>query len=129
MGLDLTEQDLTRHDQRTQHHKEAHPMPDRPMPRATRYVLVQQYTGRRQALATAVHEYLVYAENRPEIAPNWQAATWTWCRHAVQDPLTRLEALPHCLCEEDFLIAVLWGFISNDADALPAGTHTAQSSA
>jgi hypothetical protein len=86
----------------------------RPMPSSTRRALVEQYHGRRRALAAAAHAYITFYEHHEGFTIDW----WDWrVREALQAVLTPyppFEPPPQCLCEEDFLVQILWTMVSQE---------------
>ena len=86
----------------------------RPMPPSARRTLIDQYHGRRRALAAAAHAYLTFYEHSEGFAIDWQA----WCAsdtlRTVTNPYPSFEPPPQCLCEEDFLAQILWQMVSQE---------------
>ena len=85
----------------------------RPMPPPQRRTLVEQYTGRRQALARAAHAHIKFYEDHEGFDIDWSQHTLAMTERYVQKPVEPYETPPACMCEEDFLRDVLWAFISN----------------
>lgn len=85
----------------------------RPMPPRERCALIEQYKGRRYALAEAAHVHIKFYEDHEGFDIDWSQHTLAMTERYVQHPLQPYETAPACLCEEDFLRDVLWAFISN----------------
>jgi hypothetical protein len=87
----------------------------RPMPKAARWALVQQYTGRRRTLAQAVHEHLSFYESHPGYGIAWDGWTRDTASLTVRSPMQTLDPMPQCFCEEDWMIDLLWVMVSDAA--------------
>lgn len=86
----------------------------RPMSPSARRTLLEQYRGRRRALAAAAHAYLTFYEHTEGFAIDW----WQWqvgdAQRTVETPYPPFEPPPQCLCEEDFLAQILWHMVSQE---------------
>jgi hypothetical protein len=85
------------------------------MPKPNRYAVVTQYKGRRQTLAQAAHAYISFYESHAGYDIDWDRWTVETVERVVEQAYVPLDPPPQCLCEEDFVIDLLWAFVSNDA--------------
>ena len=86
----------------------------RPMPPRERRALVDQYRGRRKALAEAAHLHIKFYEDHEGFDIAWQQWTEADARRTVQSPYSQLAPVPQCVCDEDFLVQILWRMVSQD---------------